>query len=276
MSEENNNSAPKSNDQCLDEEAGASEKLDPKIAHHSSYLDETKTLLREYAECQSHSELKRRVVEENLLKKDTDYYRKNILREVTRRYIPDTDSYTETQLIYLLSTVSRDDIVDWCLYYEFSQDPFIKFVTREYLYPEYDHGTLTIRSEDIFEFLQSVKNEHPGLSERTDGTIDEAATKYLASMKNFGLLEGRQEKEFAPIYIPNEPIAYVTYRLFDEVDAGTAVIEHEDWELLFMTEEDVRRRMRDISPTYVTYEKRGSTERLTPAFNNAKEAIDAF
>lgn len=267
---------PPASDSATSSASEENPELEPKIAHHGAYIEETKTILRVYADCQSYDELKRRVIEENLLKKDTDYYRKNILREVRRRYIPDTDSYTETPLMTLVAEESRDDIVEWCMYYEFAQDPFIKLVTKEFLYPEYERGTLTVRSEALTEFLESEKDAYPRLREKTGGTIAEAATKYLSAVKNFGLLEGRQEKEFAVAYVPDEAIVYVTYRLFESGSTGTTAIKHDDWELLMLDTEDVRRRMRDISPRYVTYEKRGSTERLTPEFDSMTEVINAF
>lgn len=251
--------------------------LDPKIAHHGAYIDETKLLLREYRRLESFDALKERVVEENILNKSTDYYRKNILREVARRYIPDTETYNTTPLMCILDAGLRDDVENWCLYYEFAQDPFIRLVTLEYLYPEFDKGTLSVRSEEVVEFLKNIQNKYQGLDDRTDTTIEEAASKYLTAMKNFGLLEGRQRKEFAITYIPDEAIAYMVYRLFNAgVDTAAGVIEHEDWQILLLNEEDVRRRLQDISSSYVRYEKLGSTERLERLYDDTEALINAF
>lgn len=258
-------------------DAAAVEELDPKIAHHGAYIEETKRLLRTYVDCESYAELKHRVVEENLLNKDTDYYRKNILREVTRRYIPDTESYTVTPLMRVLTADVREDVVDWCLYYEFARDPFIRLVTEQYLYPEFERGALTVQAEDIVTFLESIQDDYTGLGDRTPTTIEEAATKYLAALKNFGLLDGSQRKEFAVTYIPDETIAYVIYRLFEQdVTTATSVINHDDWTLFLMDAAEVRRRIQDISPTYVTYEKRGSTERLVADYETPEALINAF
>ena len=120
------------------EEIEQAASLDPKIAHHSTYIDETKRILRTYVECESYDELERLVVEENILNKNTDEYRTNILREVTRRHIPSTEEYTETPLMRILSANVRSDVADWCLYYEFAQDPFIRLVTLDFLYPEFE------------------------------------------------------------------------------------------------------------------------------------------
>ncbi len=255
----------------------ATPSLDPKIAHHSTYIDETKTILSTYAEYESHEGLERQVVEGNILNKNTDEYRTNILREVTRRHIPDKEEYTETPLMQVVTAGVRSDVVDWCLYYEFAQDPFIRLVTTDFLYPEFERGTLAVQAVDIVEFIESIQENYADLRERSESTINEAATKYLTSLRNFGLLEGTQRKEFAVTYIPDETIAYVVYRLFQKgANSAAEIIEHEDWKLFLMNESEVQRRIRDISPQYVTYEKRGSTERLVRKYDSMENLINAF
>jgi hypothetical protein len=260
-----------------DERIEPDEHLDPRIAHHSTYIDETKRILRTYVECESYGKLEHRVVEENILNKNTDEYRTNILREVTRRHIPDTEEYTETPLMRVMTADVRSDVTDWCLYYEFAQDPFIRLVTVDFLYPEFERGTLSVQAADIVEFITSIQENYAGLRERSESTVNEAATKYLTALRNFGLLEGTQNKEFAVTYVPDETIAYVVYGLFEnEARSASEIIEHEDWKLLLMNEAEVQRRLRDISPKYVSYEKRGSTERLVREYDSMEELIDAF
>lgn len=251
--------------------------LDPKIAHHTTYIDETKRILRTYVECKSYEGLEQQVVEENILNKNTDEYRTNILREVTRRHIPNKKEYTETPLMRVMSADVRSDVTDWCLYYEFAQDPFIQLVTIDFLYPEFERGTLSVQAVDIVEFLKSIQEDYADLRERSESTINEAATKYLTALRNFGLLEGTQRKEFAVTYVPDETIAYVVYRLFQKgAKSPTEIVEHNDWKVLLMNESEVQRRLRDISPEYVSYEKRGSTERLVRKYDSIGELIDAF
>lgn len=251
--------------------------LDPKIAHHSTYIDETKRILRTYVECKSYEDLEQQVVEKNILNKNTDEYRTNILREVTRRHIPDKEEYTETPLMQVMAADVRSDVTDWCLYYEFAQDPFIRLITMDFLYPEFERGTLSVEAVDIVEFIHSIQENYVDLRDRSDSTINEAATKYLTALRNFGLLEGTQQKEFAVTYVPDETIAFVVYRLFETgAKSVSEIIEHEDWKLFLMNESEVKRRLRDISPAYVSYKKRGSTERLVQKYDSMEELIDAF
>jgi hypothetical protein len=251
--------------------------LDPKIAHHSTYIDETKRILRTYAECQSYEDLEHQVVEANILNKNTDEYRTNILREVTRRHIPDQDTFEMTPLMRVLCADVRSDVADWCLYYEFAQDPFIHLVTVDYLYPEFEQGTLAVEATDVVDFIGSIQEDYAELRDRSESTINEAATKYLTSLRKFGLLEGAQRKEFAVTYIPDEVVAYVAYRLLHRgATSASEVISHDDWKLFLMGESDVQRRLKDISPQYLTYEKRGSTERLVENHDTMEALIDAF
>jgi hypothetical protein len=264
-------------DSTGDAETSPTKSLDPKIAHHSTYIEETKRILRTYVETGSYEELEHQVVEENILNKATDEYRTNILREVARRHIPDKEEYQETPLMKVVAKDPRSDVTDWCLYYEFAQDPFIKLVTQEFLYPEFERGTLAVQAVDVVTFIESIQENYADLRDRSESTINEAATKYLTSLRNFGLLEGSQRKEFAVTYVPDETIAYVVYRLFDQgAKSASEVIGHDDWKLFLMSESDAQRRVRDISPTYVTYEKRGSTQRLVRDYDSIEELIDAF
>ncbi len=259
------------------ESTESTDSLDPKIAHHSTYIDETKRILDTYIESGSYRDLERQVIEENILNKKTNEYRKNVLREVTRRHIADTDEFAVTPLMRIVTGNLRSDVVDWCLYYEFAQDPFIRRVTTDYLYPEFERGTLNLNASDIVEFLRAIEDDHEKLQSRSEATINEAATKYLTSLRNFGLLEGRQQKEFAVTYIPDETIAYVVYQLAGRgVTAASEVIEHDNWKLFLMDESTVRRRIRDIDSRYMTYEKRGSTERLVREYDTAEELINAL
>lgn len=247
------------------------------IAHHATYIDETKQILSEYKRLGSFDAVKDRVVEDNILNKDTDYYRKNIIREVARRYIPDKGSYVETPLIRTITSDASDGVKEWALYYEFSQDPLVNTVTKEFLFQKYKAGTLTLKADDVEAFIDSLAEEHPEIEEWSESTVEEASSKYLSAMKNFGLLTGRQTKEFDVFFVPDEAVAYVLYRLYERgVTAAADLIANDEWRLLLFDEEDVRRRLTDITPRYVTYERRGSTERVEPVFDSIDEVVDEF
>jgi len=247
------------------------------IAHNTTYIEETKRVLQEYVEHKSFDAVKERVIEQNILNKNTNKYRKDVFREIARRYIPREDEYVETPLMHVLASDVDDSVKEWVLYYEFSQNSLIHRLTIDFLYEKYTTGALLIQAPEIRAYITELGEDHPEIQDWSQSTLEETSTKYLSSLKNFGLLKGVQEKEFAVFYVPDETIAYVCYRLYGS-DAETVdeLVSHPDWRLFLFDEDEVRRRLQGISPRYVRYEKRGSTERIEPVFDDINEVIDDF
>lgn len=253
------------------------EELSSSIAHHGAYIWETERILETYIDTESYSAVETAVLEDNLLRKSSDSYRKNILQEIARRYDLDKDGYTETPLVRVFKRPVSESIQEWILYYEFSQEPLVTLLTTEFLYPSFHSGALTLQKGDVVEFINDSEDEFPAISSWSENTRLRVAEHYLAAMKNFGLLEGSKEKEFKYVYPPDELILYVLYTLFEQdVTTADAVVEHSDWKLLLLTPEEVRDRIQEVSPTHVTYEKRGSVERLEPMYESLQECIDEF
>ncbi len=247
------------------------------IAHNTTYIKETKHVLEEYVKLESFDAVKERVIEKNILNKNTHKYRRDVFREIARRYIPREDEYVETPLMRVLTSVVDDSVKDWILYYEFSQNNLIYRLTVDFLYQKYISGALIIQAPEIRTYITELGKTNPEIQEWSQSTLEEASTKYLSSLKNFGLLKGREEKEFAVFYIPDEAIAYVCYQLYENnLETVKELVSHPDWRLFLFDEDEVRRRLQGISPQYVRYEKRGSTERIEPVFENINEVIDDF
>jgi hypothetical protein len=251
--------------------------LSSSIGHHGAYIWETKRIFDEYVDCESIDDVRNRVVEDNILNKSSERYRKSIFEEVIRRYIPNRDQYEETPLITLITGPVSELVQDWALYYEYSNDDLVRTLTQEFLYPKYQKGALSIDKSDIVPFLNKLEEEHPEIEDWSEQTREQVSKHYLAALKNFDLLEGQQTKEFKYVYPPDEIVAYVLYTLFQQ-DMTTAdeIVNHREWRLLLLDPEDVRQRLQDLSPEYIRYEKRGNVERIEPKFASLSEVIDEF
>jgi hypothetical protein len=253
------------------------EELTSSIGHHGAYIWETKRILEKYIETEDYNAVKEAVLEDNLLRKSSDTYRKSILSEIARRYDIDKEGYTETPLIQVFKRSVSESVCEWILYYEFSQEPLVTLLTTEFLYPSFHSGTLSLEKADVVEFLEDIEPEFSSISSWSENTQRRVAEHYLAAMKNFSILEGDAEKEFKYVYPPDELILYVLYSLFErDVNTADAVINHPDWKILLLTPDDVQDRIQGVSPSYVQYEKRGSVERLEPKYESLMECINEF
>lgn len=247
------------------------------IGHHGAYIWETKRIFDEYVDLKSLDGVRSRVVEDNILNKSSESYRKSIFKEIARRYIPDREQYEETPLIRVVTGPVSEMVQNWILYYEYSTDDLVRVLTREFLYPKHQKGALSVESGEIVCFLDELEDKHSEIGEWSERTKEQVSKHYLAALKNFDLLEGQQTKEFKHVYPPDEVVTYVLYTLFERDTITTdEIIDHNDWRLLLLDPGEVRGRLRDLSPEYIRYEKRGDVERIEPKYSSLAEVVDEF
>jgi len=247
------------------------------IAHHSSYIWETKKILEEYSKLESFEELKDRVLEDNILNKSSESYRKEILKEISRRYIPEKEEYKETPLLKAINSDLADYEKEWIIYYEFSKDDLVYHLITNFIYYKYSQGATYIDKEEIVEYLNDLEEDHPEIQDWSEYTILQVAEHILSALKNFGVLEGSKKKKFKYISPPNQVIVYTLYSLLENgIERSKDIIDHDDWKLFMFNEDSVRNKLSNISPEFIRYEKRGSVEKIEPKYDSLEDVIDEF
>jgi hypothetical protein len=63
----------------------------------------------------------------------------------------------------------------------------------------------------------------------------------LATLRDFGLLEGASKKRIAPVYLPIESFAYNAFALHEEGVSGPQLVQHRDWQLFLLSPPVVER-----------------------------------
>ncbi len=56
----------------------------------------------------------------------------------------------------------------------------------------------------------------------------------LATLRDFGILEGRAKKRLAASYLPVDSFAYLAFALHHEGTSGRGLVEHSDWRLFLL------------------------------------------
>lgn len=64
----------------------------------------------------------------------------------------------------------------------------------------------------------------------------------LASLRDFGILEGSAKKRLAPAYLPLEAFAYLAFTLHHEGPSGHGLLTHPDWALFLLSEPTVEQQ----------------------------------
>lgn len=57
----------------------------------------------------------------------------------------------------------------------------------------------------------------------------------LATLRDFGILEGVGKKRIAPVYLPVESFAYIAFALHQEGASGPHLVHHRDWTLFLFS-----------------------------------------
>src|SRR5947208_15881289 len=63
----------------------------------------------------------------------------------------------------------------------------------------------------------------------------------LATLRDFGVLQGAVNKQIAPTYLPVEAFAYIAFCLKQRQASGAKLIDAPDWRLFFLNHEGVER-----------------------------------
>lgn len=255
----------------------SNENYKSRIGHHSSYISETKTILNEYSEIKNYDALVEKIIYDNILNKASESYRRSILNEITRRYIPSRKKYEETPLIKVLKSDLPERKKKWILYYEFCEDKLVYKLVTDLLFSKYKKKNYSINKDEVIDYLDELSQDHEEIKGWSENTIQHIAEHFLSAVKNFGLLEGSTRKKFKYLSPPKELISYVLYSIRETgVDTTKEIINHDDWKLFMMDKGNVRDKMRKISPGYINYEKRGNVEQIDFNYESLEECIDEF
>ena len=105
-----------------------------------------------------------------------------------------------------------------------------------------------------------------GLTTRawSENTTVRVAQGLLATLRDFGVLQGAINKRIAPAYLPVTAFAYIAFYLKQHTPSGAKLLEHPDWKLFFLNRESVERFFFEANQHgLLEYHAAGTVTRLT-------------
>lgn len=209
------------------------------LSAKAALLEETRAVLRELDAGLTIAQVRARVLEQDLLGKDTVKTRESTWDRIHARYLSDPE---RARLLARMVVRAPDRqsgtlalFVEFCL-----ANPLLRDVTRECVYPRYRRGFTQIDGSHIQQYLDRVSDVHPEVEQWSPQTRNKVVSNALTVLRDFGLLEGVQTKRFARLYVPVPAFAYAVYRLRAlGLSTPSELMASEDWRLLLLTPEDV-------------------------------------
>lgn len=99
----------------------------------------------------------------------------------------------------------------------------------------------------------------------------------LASLRDFGILEGAVKKKIAPVYVPIESFTYIAFAIDREGSTGTGLVNHRDWALFLFSPPAVERMFLEADRHgLLRYHAAGKIVRIDFPTSTYKEMTDAI
>ncbi len=215
-------------------------KYSSKIIKAGALLPDTRTMLAQWDASCSVADNLDRFRRENIFGKASRSRVEDILAIFRQRYFQEAD--TRTALITLahcsLSVTSLDQIL---YFYATQADPLLHDVVTEVLYPLHRHGRTDIHVRDMQRAIRHWVDAGKTTTPWSDTTIIRVARELMATLRDFGILEGANHKRLAPVHVPIDVFAYVAFVLYQRQLSSTQLLDHLEWQLFLLAPQMIER-----------------------------------
>jgi len=241
-----------------------------KIIKAGALLGDTKTFLLHWDAGASVVANIDRIQRDNVFGKASRSRVEDILAIFRQRYL--AEECVTKALVLLVRQKFPVAAMDRVLYYHSARaDPLLHDAVTEILVPMQERGLVDI---DVQKFQGSLeKLVHGKLTKNwSETTLLRVVRSILATLRDFGILQGTVNKKIAPPFLPTEAFAYIVFYLKQHQPSGAKLLELPDWKLFFLAREGVERFLFEAHQReLLEYHAAGSVTRLTFPANTLEE-----
>lgn len=233
-----------------------------RIIKASALIADTKVLLAAWDAERSVAENLDRARRENIFGKTSRKRVEDILRIFRQRYFDDAD--VGTALVTLAQHGAPAQWIDPLLYFFSAQnDRTLRDIVVEVLYPRHLAGYTDLPVQVAVRAVRDWVAEGKTTTPWNDRTIERVAQGLMATLRDFGVLQGAVNKRLTPIYLPTSAFALIALWLQQRERSGHLVLHSDDWRLFFLPVEGVERFFIEAHQEHLlTYHAAGSVIRI--------------
>jgi hypothetical protein len=226
------------------------------LTSKGSLIEETLNVFRLVVDSYTKNEIKHKIIHEGFAGGDTYGTRESIWSDIHARFLSNNPRLPLVAQ-YILTLYDKN-AQKFILFYELCQSsPVLNDVTLYCVYPRYMAGFSKIDSEIILQYFAEISEGHPEIEAWSDSTRKKLARNLLTILRDFGLLRGKNQKEFHRLYIPMSVFSYILYRCVDQnITSPQEIINAEEWKLFFLDEDLVLQLLDEASKNGVCNFKR--------------------
>jgi hypothetical protein len=233
-----------------------------KIIKAGALLPDTKTLISSWDASATVSDNLSRFRRDNVFGKASRSRVEDILAVFRQRYL--TDERDIKALCVLVKKGLPSASLDRILYFHAAQsDRLLHDIVVDWLFALQARGVIEIDVDEASSLLTKCVAEGKTTAKWSEDTTRRVAQGLLATLRDFGVLQGVVRKKIASHYLPVTDFAYVMFYLKQREPSGVKLIDHADWRLFFLNREEVEGHLFEAHQQgLLEYHAAGSVTRL--------------
>lgn len=195
----------------------------------------------------------------------------DILKIFRQRYFDDPE--VGAALVTLVQGGVPAQWIDPLLYYyTVENDSTLRAIVLEVVARRRLSGYSDVTLEHVLRALRDWVAEGKTTSTWGEDTLLHVAQHALATLRDFGILQGKNTKAITPLYLPVEAFIFLAYEIWRKDHAGDKVLHSPEWNLFFLPTQGVERFFLEAhQERLLAYYAAGSVVRLEFPVNSLME-----
>ena len=190
-------------------------KYTSKILKTTAQLDDTKTLLAYWDEEIGIKDNFAKIRDQNILGKSSRSRIEDELRIFRQRYFFDPE--VSSALSYFVkNNVPNEMLHPILFYFSAKADTLLYDTTTDILDSFTKQGRKFITVDETKQEIQKFVDDGKTTTRWSESTILRVARHLLATLRDFGMLDGEMKKKISSIYLPNEAFAFIALYLYND------------------------------------------------------------
>ncbi len=211
-----------------------------KIIKAGALLPDTKMMLANWDEGAGVPANLSQMQSSNLFGKASRSRIEDILAIFRQRYLGDPS------LLRALVTLAKSDlparVLDPILYFQaVRSDALLHDAVTDLLASLMIRGRQEVEVRDVVAWLREQVDAGNTTRSWNDETTTRIAQGILATLRDFGILQGVITKRIAPLYLPTPAFSFIAFLLSRQQPSGERLLHDPEWQVFFLHERTVER-----------------------------------
>jgi hypothetical protein len=240
--------------------------------------EETITLLSHFARDGDWNAVKEKVFQENLLKKSSSAWIKDILGAVEYRFFTSKSSLPSSMEIskFVSSNVSKSSKIQALYQYICDSDPLLESLITGLVAPLLlKYGISELTKKTYYEFLTKESESHSELLKWSASVSGKWQRNFFAFLRVSGIMERKPSLKIIRPVIRIEPFTFFLLGFLESGLVPVEAIKHQLWGLYFLKEPEKERLLVEAQGHgWIYYSRAGDVVELKPRFPSLREWLE--